>query len=146
MTKDDLDEHSGSPALSTGGAPRNLCGLCRNSEPLEISCQEKNQPVCHLAAGSLSGNMIRSCDEEIGHVAREDVRPSRREIIGAMLERLSKPSKTRSIFGPELTDRAKKYGAAMDLADAVALERRVDAKCAAREKAGKSRNLRNRRT
>ena len=146
MTKDDLDEHNGSPVLPTGGTSRNLRGLCRKPKPPEISCQEKSRPVCQLAAGSSSGNMIRSCDEDIGHVAREDVRPSRRDIVRGMIDRLSKPSKTRSIFGPELTEHAKKYGASMDLADAVALERRVDAKYAARVKAGKSKNLRNRRT
>ena len=69
-----------------------------------------------------------------------NVRSSRKEKIRGIIERLSKPSKIRSIFGPGLTEHAKKYGAPMDLADAVALERRVDAKYAAREKAGKSMN------
>lgn len=145
MTKDDLDEHKGSPVLPTGGASRNLRGLCRKPEPPEISCQEKSQPACQLAAGSSSGNMIRSCDEDTGHVAREDVRPSRKEKIRGIIERLSKPSKIRSIFGSGLTEHAKKYGGPMDLADSVALDRQVDAEYAAREKAEKSKNPGNRR-
>ena len=74
-----------------------------------------------------------------------NVRSSKREIVKGMIERLSGPSKADSTFGPELTEHAKKYGAAMDLADAVALDRRVDAKYAAREKARKSKNPGNRR-
>ena len=74
-----------------------------------------------------------------------NVRSSRKEKIRGIIERLSKPSKIRSIFGPGLTEHAKKYGAPMDLADAVALDRRVDAKYAAREKARKSKNPGNRR-
>ena len=146
MTTDDLDGYNEWPVLPISWVTRSVHGFHRHAQPSIISCQEKSQPVCQLAAGSSSGNMIRSCDEDTGHVARGDVRPSRREIIRGMIERLSKPSKTRSIFGPELTEHAKMYGASMDLADAVALERRVDAKYAAREKAGKSKNLRNRRT
>ena len=70
-------------------------------------------------------------------VAREDDRSSKREEIRGVIERLSKPSKIRSIFGSGLTEHAKKYGGPMDLADSVALDRQVDAEYAAREKAGK---------
>ena len=73
------------------------------------------------------------------------VRPSRREEIRGVIERLSKPSTIRSIFGSGLTEQAKKYGGPMDLADSVALDRQVDAEYAAREKARKFKNSRNRR-
>ena len=80
-----------------------------------------------------------------GHVAWKDARMSKKEEIRGVIERLSKPSEIRSIFGTGLTEHAKKYGGPMDLADSVALDRRVDAKYAAREKAGKSKNPGNRR-
>ena len=77
--------------------------------------------------------------------ATRDARSSKREIVTGMIERLSGPSRADLPCGPELTEHGKKYGAAMDMADALAHDRQVDAKYAARERARKSKKLGNRR-
>ena len=94
---------------------------------------------------SLSGNGKRAADAKGDAVAGEDARSSKREIVKGMIERLSGPSRADLPRGPELTEHGKKYGAAMDMADQLELDRQVDAKYAAREKARKSKNPRNRR-
>ena len=104
----------------------------------EASHQEQGMPARTSVKGSLSGSGKRAVDAKSDAIAGEDVQPSRREKIRGIIERLSKPSKIRSIFGPGLTEHAKKYGAPMDLADARALCRQVDAEYAEREKADKS--------
>ena len=95
-------------------------------------------PARPRVKGSLSGSGKRAVDAKSDAIAGEDVQPSRKERVNGMIARLSKPSKIRSIFGPGLTEHAKKYGAPMDLADAIALCRQVDAKYAAREKSRKN--------
>ena len=112
----------------------------------EVSHQEQGMPARPRIKESLSGNGKRAVDAKRDAVVGKDAQPSRREKIRGIIERLSKPSKIRSIFGPGLTEHAKKYGAPMDLADAMALCRQVDAEYAARKRAGKSRkNTGNRR-
>ena len=128
------------------------CSLDTNFERWSVACNRLDS-VAHSGffqvVSSLSSDVferkIETCPYVITIEISKDtnwkdhnVRSSKREIVKGMIERLSGPSKEDSTFGPELTEHAKKYGAAMDLADAVALERRVDAKYAAREKAGKS--------
>ena len=60
----------------------------------------------------------------------------RRKKINEIIERLSKPSKVKSVFGPELTEHARKFHAPTDLAEQVRIIREVDEKYA-RKKKGK---------
>ena len=110
----------------------------RSVQSPEILDQGQSARARYVVRGSLSGNMKRVIDGDSDDVAWKDVRPSKREEIRGVIERLSKPSKIRSIFGSGLTEHAKKYGGPMDLADSVALDRQVDAEYEAREKAGRS--------
>ena len=111
----------------------------------EASHQEQGMPARLSVKGSLSGSGKRAVDAKSDAIAGEDVRPSKNEIVRGMIERLSGPSRADLPRGPELTEHGKKYGAAMDMADQLELDRQVDAKYAAREKARKSKKPGNRR-
>ena len=61
----------------------------------------------------------------------------RNKIIRETIERLSKPSKIKSVFGPELTEHARKFHLPDDLAEQVRIIREVDEKYARKKKKGK---------
>ena len=107
MTDDDLDERNEWPVLPVGGVARDRHGLCRNARPAKIPCRERRKSVCRFVKGSPSGGMKHLGDGGSDDAAWKDVRPSKREEIRGVIERLSKPSKIRSIFGSGLTEHAK---------------------------------------